>query len=371
MISRMESKFLRIFIEKEAKFASYKFALLRGIIELIDEYDHLKIETNSEIEFPLGLLIEKWIFYYFPLMENNIPQIYGKKDIVFKKEIKKFIDEYKYKGGFLQFYNDYRHSKIDLKDIKPLFNKIKRAIYEGPMKYLGYSLNRDYYTIFDYKKSSKKKIKNSKSNLREYLISNYGYIVFDRNFYILLKEIGSFINGTESLIFKWAKFSIGINGSLNEEKVISLLLKNTEVEREVHSVKRVYDNHINSLKCVWSDRKLEQKNYEVDHALPFSITFINDMWNLLPTYSEINRKKKDKIPCPELIYRKKENIKRSWCLIFKEYKEMFIKEMEIGLIGPKISKSNIDTLFNEGINKLAEKSKFLIEKGYEEWNLNL
>lgn len=121
-----ESRILRRFIERESKYASYKFALLRGIIEIIQEYDHLKIESGDEkILFPFGLLIEKWIFYYYPLIENNIPQIHGQKDISFRKELEFFIEKYRNNGGFLQFYNDYRHSKLKINEIKKLFIKLK------------------------------------------------------------------------------------------------------------------------------------------------------------------------------------------------------------------------------------------------------
>jgi len=363
-----ESKKLRILIERESKFASYKFALLRGIIEIISEYDHLKIENeDNTISFPLGLLIEKWMLYYYPLIENKVPQIYGeKKDISFKEELEYFINQYKDKdkdkGGFLQFYSDYRHSKLDKKKAINLFRKIKTAIYTGPMKHLGYSSNGDHYSIFKYEKSSRKSLSEEDiNNLREYLIKHFGYIKFDKNFYILLREFGSFINGTESIIFKWASFSVNINKSLNQEEVISLLLKNTEIERDVSDAKSVYDKNIEDLECVWTGKRLKKGSYDVDHALPFSITYINDLWNLLPADSEINNKKRDKIPTPELIFNRQNQIKFYWELLFNEYGERFTKEMEIGLTG------NPNPTFENGIEKLIEKSKFLIERGYESW----
>jgi len=363
-----ESGFLRRLIERESKYASYKFALLRGIIEIIQEYDHLKIERDDgKVAFPLGLLIEKWMLYYYPLIESNVPQIYGQKDITFKKELDFFIKKYKNNGGFLQFYNDYRHSKIEINEITKVFRKIKLAIHSGPMKYLGHTSNRKYYSVFEYEKVTHRRTKINKENLnlREYLINNFGFIKFDKNLYILLKEFGSFINGTESIIFKWASFSANIDKSLKQEEIISLLLKNTEVERDVYDAKRVYDKHIKNLRCVWSNKRLTCQNYEVDHALPYSITYINDLWNLLPAHSDVNRNKRDKIPTPSLIESRKNYIKYYWNLLFEEYKGRFLKDMEIGLTGTV--NTNIVKLFNAGIEKLKQKSKFLIERGYEPW----
>ncbi|WP_457644296.1 HNH endonuclease domain-containing protein [Persephonella sp.] len=366
-----ESRVLRRFIERESKYASYKFALLRGVIEIIQEYDHLKVEStdDNKVLFPLGLLIEKWIFYYYPLVESNIPQIYGQKDISFKKELEFFIKKYKNNGGFLQFYNDYRHSKLQLDEIKNLFHKIKIAIYNGPMKHLGYSSSRSYYSIFGYERNTYRKlnVKGEDLNLREYLINNYGFIKFDKDLYFILSEFGSFINGTDSIIFKWALFSANINKRSDIEKIIFLLRRSTEVQRDVYDARKVYDRYIKSLRCVWSDKRLNLVNYEIDHALPFSITFVNDLWNLLPVQDRVNKKKSDKIPTSDLIERRRGYIKNCWNLLFEEYKDRFLKEMKISLTG-NTNKNNED-LFNYGIEKLKQKSKFLIDRGYEPWEI--
>lgn len=237
------------------------------------------------------------------------------------------------------------------------------------MKHLGYSSNRSYYSIFEYEKirSRKVNIKSENFNLREYLINNYGFVKFDKNLYMLLNEFGSFINGTESIIFKWALFSSNINKTLDTEKIIFLLRKSTEVQRDVYDAKKVYDRYIRDLRCVWSNKRLDFANYEVDHALPFSVTFINDLWNLLPAHYEINRKKSDKIPTANLIEKRKEYIKNYWDVLFKEYKNRFLKEMEIGLTG--VSGGDKKDLFNFGIEKLKQKSKFLIDQGYEPWEI--
>ena len=51
-------------IERDSKDATYKFALLRGTINIIQENDNNKSASEQEITFPLGLLVLKWINYY-------------------------------------------------------------------------------------------------------------------------------------------------------------------------------------------------------------------------------------------------------------------------------------------------------------------
>ena len=67
-------KTINTIIERDSKDTTYKYALLRGAVEISQEYQHLKYENGDRIEFPLGLLVEKWLLYYYPFIESDIPQ---------------------------------------------------------------------------------------------------------------------------------------------------------------------------------------------------------------------------------------------------------------------------------------------------------
>ena len=67
-------KTINTIIERDSKDTTYKYALLRGAVEISQEYQHLKRETGNRIEFPLGLLVEKWLLYYYPFIESDIPR---------------------------------------------------------------------------------------------------------------------------------------------------------------------------------------------------------------------------------------------------------------------------------------------------------
>ena len=51
-----------------------RYRLIHGKKENPGEYRHLKHENGDRIEFPLGLLVEKWLLYYYPFIESDIPQ---------------------------------------------------------------------------------------------------------------------------------------------------------------------------------------------------------------------------------------------------------------------------------------------------------
>ncbi|HEC44222.1 MAG TPA: hypothetical protein ENI20_15480 [Bacteroides sp.] len=86
-------------IERDSKDATYKYALLRGTIEIIQEHDNYKIDSSGKISFPLGLLILKWMEYYYPILASHtfIPQKHGdseQRTIAFRSEFEQVIELY-------------------------------------------------------------------------------------------------------------------------------------------------------------------------------------------------------------------------------------------------------------------------------------
>ena len=64
-------------IERDSKSTTYKFALLRGVIDIIQDNSPFISISKDRVQIPTGLLIEKWMMYYYPILESsiNIPQI--------------------------------------------------------------------------------------------------------------------------------------------------------------------------------------------------------------------------------------------------------------------------------------------------------
>ena len=50
-------------IERDSADATYKYALLRGVIEICQQSSHLREDDGDAVSFPLGLLVEKWLLY--------------------------------------------------------------------------------------------------------------------------------------------------------------------------------------------------------------------------------------------------------------------------------------------------------------------
>ena len=359
-------------IERDSKTTTYKFALLRGVIDIIQDNSPYILIKENQVEIPLGLLIEKWMLYYYPIFESTIfiPQINGENTkIAFQEQLKPVINYYSNRGGISVFYNELRIKNISTEinaEFFALAKKLKDTITDKPMRYTGGSISETHYSIFQYQANGS--FKNQTNQNTQWLINGCGSFTIPKEYFDAFKILGSFLAGTDSILFKWAEFSVNASGKkISTEKIINEILKNPITERDIVSSKKLYKDILKNngeVICVWTEKKIT--NYDIDHVIPFSIFKNNDLWNLLPAQPTINNKKRDKIPSSTIITKRKDIIIHYWELIHQKQQEKFLNEIQISLLG-KHSKSNWQ---KSAFNQLINTSKYLIEtRGYEEWKI--
>lgn len=357
-------------IERDSKSTTYKFALLRGVIDIIQEYSPYLRYSETKVTIPTGLLIEKWLLYYYPILESPtyIPQTYGKINLAFGSHFRKIIEAYKV-GGFSVFYNDLKTKGIPVaitKDFLALAGQLKKTITNQPMKYIGGSFNTGHWSIFEYQ--SVRPRRTDKLIDVEYLIENFGSFSIPFEYYEVFKFLGSFINGQDSILFKWAEFSVNASKkNLSVETVLNEVLKGPITSREVNESKLIYRSILEReglVRCVWTGEPVVK--FDIDHVIPFSVWKNNDLWNLLPSNCKTNNRKRDKIPSPSKIEEKKALILQYWELINEKQSLRFQKEIKLTLLG---NNSN-GSWQHAGIEQLKNSCSYLINnRGYEEWKI--
>lgn len=356
-------------IERDSKTSTYKFALLRGVIDIILDNSPFIQKKELQVHFPMGLMVEKWMLYYYPILESEIliPQINGNANLAFSKQFEDVIEFYNLRGGFSSFYNDLKSKGIPI-EVQEKFEKLVKKLVETisrmPMYYLGRSLSQEYFSIF---KVEQARIRKHECNDLGSLIRGQGTFSIPIEYFEAFKFLGSFINGQDSLLFKWAEFSVNASGrQISMSHVLQDVLKGPITERNITESKKIHKNtlqHIGSVYCVWTGKKIS--SYEIDHLIPFSIWKNNDLWNLLPSDAKINKLKRDKIPSPELIEKQRNLILDYWGIINENQSIRFQKEMQVSLLG--------NHTFSEwqiiGIAQLQKCCDYLIEnRGFEAWN---
>jgi hypothetical protein len=321
------------------------------------------------VYIPLALLVEKWILYYYPILESeiHIPQIQGNTNLAFEIQLRKLINEYVFRGGFSAFYNDIRNKGIaeDLKDdYWLLLKKLKETITKNPMRYIGRSLSTEFYSIYEYN-NPKRTIRPISLDLNT-IIGVFGEFSIPLEYFRVFQILGSFIGGQDSILFKWAEFSTNTSkAKISIEKVLDGVLKSPITLREVRESKLLFEEVLKkegSVYCVWTQNSI--KKYHVDHVIPFSIWKNNDLWNLLPSTPKINGDKVDKIPSIQLIEKRKDSIIYYWELVHEVHKVRFLREMKLALLG----NTNLSNWKKEGIESLKSSCNYLInQRGFEEW----
>jgi len=358
-------------IERDSKNTTYKFALLRGVIDIIQDNSPFITISKDRVHFPTGLIIEKWMLYYYPILEcaTNIPQINGETNLAFGIQLKKIITEYKTIGGFSAFYNDLKNKGIPKNlqaDFFALAKKLKVTIAAMPMKYIGRSISNDYYSIFKFESGRAKR--NTTEIDLEFLINNSGSFSIPLEYYEAFKILGSFISGQDSILFKWAEFSVNASDKkLSIEKVVNEVLKSPITEREIKASKNFYEDILAKQKfveCVWTGEKIT--SYNVDHVIPFSVWKNNDLWNLLPSRPKTNNQKRDKIPSSAFVESRKAEIIHYWNLINENQSQRFQKEIKVALLG---NSSSADWQ-KAAIKQLKNSCNYLIaNRGFQEWKI--
>jgi len=346
-------KTINTIIERDSKDATYKFALIRGAIEVFQYSDHFKKEKPGGVTFPLGLLIERWFLYYYPIFESEIfiPQMGA--DTRFNKErsskpkfraaFDPIIEYYRENGGgFSECYSDYQNGRIPSEirdDFLALCVQIRDTIVDMPMKHLGYSIRQNHNEIFEARKG--RPGRNVKAPVDPaFLVQNYGEFTIKNEYYDALKNVGPFLIGDNSLLFRWAQFSERRveNDRIKFGEILKTIADYPVEERDIQDSKRFYAYLMGKgvlLRSVWSNRKISAPIDEqaLDHLIPFSAWKNNDLWNILPALKTENSQKSDKIPDPALLVSQKEIILEYWKYMMEFDPGTFTRQIRYSLIG--------------------------------------
>ena len=294
-------------LNKDAKTATYKLALFRSFASIaITNYKLAKWTNNSYVKVSTLILAEKWVEYYWPIVDLGIKQKTG-NNIAFKTELKSLILYYKMRGGLSAYSLQYKNKELH-QEAKKLSNKLlyklKRTIWNNPVKCAG---GGEEFSIFQYDKKDKT-------------------VLIPSNIWRELSLMGTWIQ--DATILRWAELTEKISKkTVKASEVIDCLLTVPIPERDVYSAKSFYDS-LESKVCVWSGKTINENKYDVDHAIPFALWKNNDLWNLFPANSKVNGNKKDKLPSNILVKKRKDCFVNYWELVKEKFPVRFEYEAE-------------------------------------------
>ena len=137
-------------IEQESKTSTYKFALLRAVIDLISAQSPHIEDRDTHVAIPVLLISDKWLFYYWDLIAIGYAQIHSGRSLVFEERLHELQQNHD-----LQNYWDFNrefHKAQYLDSLTPEFIALAKGlndtIIKNPVKYIGTSMGQGYNTLF-------------------------------------------------------------------------------------------------------------------------------------------------------------------------------------------------------------------------------
>lgn len=360
-------------IEHDVTSSTYKYVLLKSVIDASQKYDHLIMIKDNKAYIPIGVIVKQWILDYMPFVFKNISQ--QNNGTVLDKPITSIyykifellnldnLNEWEY--SYIQFIKAYENPNMSdnlSKEFLKLSRRMAKKIVSMPMRYIG----KSEYDLFMPKRENFGDIKpevSSKYNVN-FLIESFDHFIISEENYNIFRYLGQTLYGTSTIISKWKEKTSALNkDQIHARDMIDKLSSEVFEERNTNSIRGILNGEN---ECVWSGKKLVRNAYDVDHVLPYSVWNNNDLWNMLPTNRDVNqRQKKTKIPSQKIIERRADVIKLYWKLYMKEWPELFKSQVKIALIG-----SGTEVILDDMIESLCRKSHYLIvDRGHEKFEL--
>jgi SAM-dependent methyltransferase len=320
-------------INRDKKDATYKLALLRALCDIAQTANrHIRWHTDGTVSVPLGLVTEKWLYYYWPLIDTGdepiIPQKRGmeiRTPIAFRKDLTALIAHYGGQNGLSRFHAEFQNGCLDPVArllVDNALNRIANTIVVGPVTFASQGGFR-----FD----AGRRMARNRCHTPQALHALLGRIHFDAGVWRELCLVGHWIG--EAIILRWAELTVEISKrQVPLTRVIEKLLIRPETERDVAAARGIYKN-ASPLSCVWTRVALDDRRFDVDHAIPFSLWHNNDLWNLLPADAAVNNAKRDRLVTRETLHHSREAIITCWQITRAAMPRRFDLELNRTLFG--------------------------------------
>ncbi len=317
-------------LNRDKKDATYKLALFRALAEIAQTESHLAAYTVAgKVKIPLRSIAEKWILYYWPIFQDDlfIPQRTNERlgqgpGVAIRKPLNQLIGHFKHAGGLSGFYSDWKSGRLvgeAQRSFKSALRQVQTTIHAMPAKHAG----GGDYAVFQYDSTDQS-------------------LLMDIGLWRELCLMGNWIR--DATLLRWAELTEAFaKGTVKASLVIDRLLVAPDLGRNVREAQK-YFAALSSRPCVWSQRELRHKPFDVDHAMPFSYWRNNDLWNLFPASPEVNAAKSDKLPTYRQLHQSRDIIIGYWRGLEEAMGARFVLEAQTLLGRDPFRKGNWESL---------------------------
>lgn len=362
---------VRHIIVNDNKSATYKLALLRTLLRIADAHSGAVIDrSDGKILLPVGLVALYWVRQFKRLIDIDIEG----SGIQQNSNTTKGLGFVKEDG-----WNQLKHLSADdlaigamflgeeAKALQKLFSHTISTIKAGPVTFI-YQGAKDN-KLFEILPPAQRRKSLSSLVIDSDFLASFGYFTLDDSLWECFRIYHSWIEPlvVNQWVMEMQRFET------NRERNISLQtyhdclvwIDHNHDTRDVRKRVEQLRKEQTEIVSVWSGTVLKQ-DYHVDHCLPFTYWPNNDKWNLLPTTTNENLKKSDKVPTAEKLHKSKQRILDWWQLAWDHSdlsKQRFFSEAALSLPNIPPQCRDFEEVFDAmGLQVRGVKSRLLINE---------
>lgn len=283
---------------------TYKLAWGRAIIECITFDDYQADNDKAILHFDsISLRMLKYYWnqlFFFKLKQSP----YIDKDPVICKDTNKLIDYYKEKEN--------SNIPIWFDDAYDYFEKNNKELFKSTIKHISKTLHENVCWRF-------KNIPGNTLEIYEYNKSE-SLIKFNLNNIYELKEYSIVLS--KLLNYKWAqlleKFNFAPKIASKVNGISEAKLKRNNLNKYKEELLKEFEGK--EIIDFYTGKPISKEDISIDHVIPWSFMYSDDIWNLVITSKSINSSKSNSIPSNEIIERLKERNKNLETLLSGSFK---------------------------------------------------
>ena len=316
--------FIRHVALNDGKSATHKLALLRVLLRIADGHPGAVLRRESSgfgdksgdrVILPVGLVALYWCHQYKDLIDTHK---------LFQRPGKDSNMGFMKANGWGKLTHltasDYRIGNLFTgDDAKALYRVISHAvnnIAEMPAQKITYTDSKK--TIFEVNKKTVRAKDSIFLDLET--LKQWGEFSLPESTWLAFNRYACWIEPV--IVSEWVKTMAGYAGnsqykSPENQFQLYQALNWEEPKRTTTEVRKRFEQLQSELPkneqihCIWSNKKL-QRQYAIDHCMPFARWPNNDLWNLLPSDVKENGNKSDRLPTEQKFKQAKERMQHWW-----------------------------------------------------------
>jgi SAM-dependent methyltransferase len=303
---------LRHIILNDEKASTYKLALLRALCRIANGTAGMARSVDDDhVAVPLGLVGLYWLRLFKPLLEADLPQ----------SPVNRGLDRLGFvKEGFRGL-GDLSHldlrvsARFEAERGAALHDALRDAcatIVKMPAHYMTFPGGGP--VLGANRKAQRRRPAAVK--LDEPYLWSFGELLLPRHIWQALQRFDVWIE--PALVSEWSRL-IRFYASQQERDIddgcITRAMRWSDPGRDVGLAREraLLLMQTDSLHCVWSGKRLDEKSLDVDHCFPWSAWPCDDLWNLLPAHRQINQhQKRQRLPGNQLFLSARDAIETWW-----------------------------------------------------------